>query len=579
MRKNPLKNLSNITITIILIFISLYLSFALALHQIWDSSPSGIIGGLFTSIAAVLDSLLGISVWFIIISLYALIAIRLKIIAPINISKSVLAFMLLSIAGLSGDGALGGIVNTLIDPLFGELTGKIILAFMLIICIFIISGNSGRELYKGYRTTERLLILIKQKLSIKRLNTKKSIEEETSIKVNKADSAILNNKRKLTSISVNKSYTLPSLDLLDTPKEENSIDQDSLKVRAIELEKAILPFEFVKVIKWIPGPMATTFYTELEADTKISKLLSRLNDIARSLGLPDDCVRISGNIEGQKNIIGIELPNPERSYCLIRKVLEHPSYKDSDATLPLALGIGIDGEYICEDLSALPHLLLAGSTGSGKTVALNVILLSLIYRKTPSELNLVLIDPKLVEFSLYRGIPHLLGNVVTDMNESVYVLQDLIDLMESRYQKFQNAQVTKISEYNSEVTKEKRMPHTVVFIDELGDLMLSHGKKVEDLLGRLSQKARAAGIHLVLATQRPTSDIIKGLIKANVPARLAFKVSNHVDSRVIIDSKGAESMLGKGDCLLQTTENKSLKRIQSPLVTTKEIKKVVKSIS
>ena len=578
MRKNPLKNLSNITITIILIFISLYLSFALALHQIWDSSPSGIIGGLFTSIAAVLDSLLGISVWFIIISLYALIAIRLKIIAPINISKSVLAFMLLSIAGLSGDGALGGIVNTLIDPLFGELTGKIILAFMLIICIFIISGNSGREFYKGYRTTERLLILIKQKLSIKRLNTKKSIEEETSIKVNKADSEILNNKRKLTSISVNKSYTLPSLDLLDTPKEENSIDQDSLKVRAIELEKAILPFEFVKVVKWIPGPMATTFYTELEADAKVSKLLSRLNDIARSLGLPDDCVRISGNIEGQKNIIGIELPNPERSFCLIRKVLEHPSYKDSNAILPLALGIGIDGEYICEDLSTLPHLLLAGSTGSGKTVALNVILLSLIYRKTPSELNLVLIDPKLVEFSLYRGIPHLLGNVVTDMNESVYVLQELIDLMESRYQKFQNAQVTKISEYNSEVTKEKRMPHTVVFIDELGDLMLSHGKKVEDLLGRLSQKARAAGIHLVLATQRPTSDIIKGLIKANVPARLAFKVSNHVDSRVIIDSKGAESMLGKGDCLLQTTENKSLKRIQSPLVTTEEIKKVVRAI-
>ena len=572
MRKKPLKNLSSTIITIVMGFISLYLSFALALYQIWDSSPSGIIGGLFTSIAAVLDSLLGISVWFIIISLYALTAIRLKIIAPINISKTALAFMLLSIAGISGDGALGGIVNTLIEPLFGELTGKIILAFTLFICIFIISGNSGRELYKGYRTIERLLILIKKKLSIKRLNT------ETSIKVNKADSEILNNKRKLTSISVNKSYALPSLELLDTPKKENSIDQDWLKVRAIELEKAILPFEFVKVIKWIHGPMATTFYTELEAEAKVSKLLSRLNDIARSLGLPDDCVRISGNIEGQKNIIGIELPNPERSFCLIRKVLEHPSYKASDAILPLALGIGIDGEYICEDLSTLPHLLLAGSTGSGKTVALNVILLSLIYRKTPSELNLVLIDPKLVEFSLYRGIPHLLGNVVTDMNESVYVLQELIDLMESRYQKFQNAQVTKISEYNSEVTKEKRMPHTVVFIDELGDLMLSHGKKVEDLLGRLSQKARAAGIHLVLATQRPTSDIIKGLIKTNVPARLAFKVSNHVDSRVIIDSKGAESMLGKGDCLLQTTENKSLKRIQSPLVTTEEIKKVVRAI-
>ena len=579
MGKNPKKSISNLIKTVALILFSLYLGFALALYQIWDSSPPGIIGGLFTSIAAFLDSLIGISIWFIIISLYALLAIRLNIIAPINISKSALVFVFLCIAGISGDGALGGIVNSFINPLFGELTGKVILTFILLICIFIISRNSGREFYKRFRSIERLFILIKKKLSIKGLNTKKSIEEETSIKVNKSDDSILNGKTKLASITVNKSYNLPSLDLLDTSKEENSIDQDSLKVRAIELEKAILPFEFVKVSKWIPGPMATTFYTELEADAKVSNLLSRSNDIARSLGLPDDCVRISGNIQGQKNIIGIELPNPERSFCLIREVLEHPSYKDSDATLPLALGIGIDGDYICEDLSAMPHLLLAGSTGSGKTVALNVILLSLIYRKTPSELNLVLIDPKLVEFSLYRGIPHLLGNIVTDMDESVHVLQELINLMESRYQKFQNAQVTKISEYNSEVTKEKRMPHTVVFIDELGDLMLTHGRRVEDLLGRLSQKARAAGIHLVVATQRPTSDIIKGLIKANIPARLAFKVSNQVDSRVILGSKGAESMLGKGDCLLQTTESKSLKRIQSPLVTTEEIKKVVNSIN
>ena len=243
------------------------------------------------------------------------------------------------------------------------------------------------------------------------------------------------------------------------------------------------------------------------------------------------------------------------------------------------MGIGIDGEYVCEDLSVLPHILLAGSTGSGKTVALNAILLSLIYKKSPAELNLVLIDPKMVEFSLYRGIPHLLGEVVTDMDESVQVLYELVEEMEARYQKFQDSQVTKISDYNDTVNKRNKMPHIVVFVDELGDLMISHGKRVEDLLGRLSQKARAAGIHLVLATQRPTSDITKGLIKANVPARLAFKVSNQVDSRVIIDSKGAESMLGKGDCLLLTTENKSLKRIQSPLVMTDEIKKVVSNIS
>ena len=227
----------------------------------------------------------------------------------------------------------------------------------------------------------------------------------------------------------------------------------------------------------------------------------------------------------------------------------------------------------------MPHLLLAGSTGSGKTVALNAILLSLIYKKSPAELNLVLIDPKMVEFSLYKGIPHLLGNVVTDMDESVQILHELVEEMELRYQKFQDVQVTKIADYNESAGDRNKMPHIVVFVDELGDLMLSHGKRVEDLLGRLSQKARAAGIHLVLATQRPTSDIIKGLIKANVPARLAFKVSNQVDSRVILDSKGAESMMGKGDSLLLTTGNKSLKRIQSPLVTTNEIKKVVSHIS
>ena len=295
--------------------------------------------------------------------------------------------------------------------------------------------------------------------------------------------------------------------------------------------------------------MATIFYTKLEADSKVSKLLSRSNDIARSLGLPDDSVRISGNIEGERNTIGIELPNPKRSFCSIRAVLEHQSYSKSSHSLPLALGIGIDGEYVCEDLSALPHLLLAGSTGSGKTVALNAILLSLIYKKSPAELNLVLIDPKMVEFSLYKGIPHLLGNVVTDMDESVQILHELVEEMELRYQKFQDVQVTKIADYNESAGDRNKMPHIVVFVDELGDLMLSHGKRVEDLLGRLSQKARAAGIHLVLATQRPSVDVITGLIKANIPTRIAFQVSTKIDSRTILDQGGAEQLLGYGDML------------------------------
>ncbi len=571
MKMNFLRNLSETSKTIILALVTLYLSFALALYQIWDSSPPGIIGGLFTSIAALINTFIGIGAWFIIILMYIQTAIRLKIISPINVQKPILIVTFVAFSGLSEDGVIGEIINGLFGSLFGESIGKAIQIIIFLLSSYIILSGSENYIPNLFKLKDRF-----QKKNGKKKGSSQTI---TSVENDEDDSKYYKNEKKLSPAKVNRSYSFPDLALLDSPQSDNEIDSDFLKMRAKELEKAIMPFEYATVSKWIPGPMATIFYTKLEADSKVSKLLSRSNDIARSLGLPDDSVRISGNIEGERNTIGIELPNPKRSFCSIRAVLEHQSYSKSSHSLPLALGIGIDGEYVCEDLSALPHLLLAGSTGSGKTVALNAILLSLIYKKSPAELNLVLIDPKMVEFSLYKGIPHLLGNVVTDMDESVQILHELVEEMELRYQKFQDVQVTKIADYNESAGDRNKMPHIVVFVDELGDLMLSHGKRVEDLLGRLSQKARAAGIHLVLATQRPTSDIIKGLIKANVPARLAFKVSNQVDSRVILDSKGAESMMGKGDSLLLTTGNKSLKRIQSPLVTTNEIKKVVSHIS
>ena len=571
MKKDFLNNLSETSKTIILSLITLYLSFALILYQIWDSSPPGIIGVLFTSIAALIDSFLGIGAWFIIVLMYAQTAIRLRIISPIKVQKPILILIFVAFSGFSEDGIIGEIFNGFFGAFFGESIGKAVQAIILLICSYIILSGSANNIPN--------ILSIRNKFRRKEDKKEESSQTKKLVENGKDTSKDKKNEKKLSAAKVDQLYSHPDLNLLDSSQSDNEIDHNFLKMRANELEKAIMPFEYATVNHWISGPMATIFYTKLEADSKVSKLVSRSNDIARSLGLPDDSVRISGNIEGEKNTIGIELPNPKRSFCSIREVLEHESYSKSDHTLPLALGIGIDGEYVCEDLSALPHLLLAGSTGSGKTIALNAILLSLIYKKSPAELNLVLIDPKMVEFSLYRGIPHLLGDVVTDMDESVQILHELVDEMEFRYQKFQDAQVTKISDYNEAASKHNKLPHIVVFVDELGDLMLSHGKRVEDLLGRLSQKARAAGIHLVLATQRPTSDIIKGLIKANVPARLAFKVSNQVDSRVIIDSKGAESMLGKGDCLLLTTENTSLKRIQSPLVMTNEIKKVVSKIS
>ena len=596
--KNRFKNLSGTTKTIILFLLALYLSFTLLLYQLSDASSSGIMGALFYSIAAGLDSFFGISIWFLIILIYGHLAVQLKFISSFNIPNSVAACIYLSIAGLSGDGALGIILASLVGSLFGESSVTVVFAVILTLSVSFIPGYRGRHIFKGSLTKLKQTIpLVRDKISSRTDNEEKDEAEEEDLEVEDRvveeedleDEDQVEEEEDLEDgkefveefdfVSANESYNLPSLELLDKSKQEKTIDENNLRERAHELENAIKPFLHVKVSKWIPGLMATTFYTELETDAKVSSLLSRANDIARSLGLPNDSVRFSGNIEGHKNTIGIELPNTERSYCLIRKILEHASYKTSNAELPLALGISVDGEYICEDLSKMPHLMLAGSTGSGKSVALNSIIFSLIYKKTPSELNLVLIDPKIVELSLYRGIPHLIRDVVTDMDESIDVLKSLVNMMDKRYWKFQDLKVTNISDYNGKVSTEKKMARTVVVIDEFSDLMLSHGKKTEDLVGRLSQKARAAGIHLILSAQRPTSDIIKGLIKTNVPARMAFKVANQVDSRVIIDSKGAESMLGNGDFLLHTTENKSLKRIQSPLVSTEEIIRVVQAIS
>ena len=583
--KSLLNNISGTTKTVVISLLALYLSVALGLYQFGDSSPSGIVGVVFTSLAAGLDYLLGLAVWVLIIWMYIIIAIRTKIIAPREISKPLMVVTLLSAAGLLEDSALGNIIIIFIQPILGVWGGKVLLVTILFLCVMKLFGEFIKKLLKLLPTPKRLLELLRRGFPKKLQDRSKPIQKRNLEKKHRLDSTNPTKEKKLISKPIDKTYLLPALDLLNAPKENVAIEPEFLKKRAEELQKAILSFGIItKIEKWVSGPMATTFNTELETGTKISKLISVTDDISRFMGLSDNAIRISGNIEGEKNTIGIELPNPERSFCLIREVLEHSSYDDGDATLPMALGIGINGDYIYEDLTKFPHLMLAGSTGSGKSVALNGILLSLLYKKKPSELNLVLIDPKAVEFSLYRGIPHLLGDVITEMDESVDVLHELTELMKDRYEELEKMQVRNISEYNQKILSTensdptKIMSHIVVCIDELADLIITHGKKVENMLGRLSQKARAAGIHLVLATQRPTSDVIKGLIKTNVPARIAFRVASHVDSNVILQSKGAESMLGQGDCLLLTPFYSSLKRIQSPLVTTEEIQRVVKAI-
>ena len=375
-------------------------------------------------------------------------------------------------------------------------------------------------------------------------------------------------------------YSIPSFENLNSIAEDSGPSESELEQTAEDLRRALVGFDIKsKVVDWMVGPMATTFHIELSVGERAKNIENRLTDIERAMGLDEDCIRLAGNVAGKKNTIGIEIPNKQRRICVIKEALSHDSFVSSNQSLPIALGVGIDGDKICEDLAEFPHLMVAGSTGSGKSVALNGIIFSLLFKKTPAELQLVLIDPKAVEFSPYKEIPHLLTDVVTEMEEAVDVLQKLCEVMDERYELLEKNSVRNIDEYHDLVGNTENMPFIVIIIDELADLMMTQGKQVEDLVGRLSQKARAAGMHLVLATQRPTSDVIKGLIKTNVPARLAFRVANNVDSRVIIQEKGAETLMGLGDCLFRTPRKSGLTRIQSPLVTGEEVRNVVGQLS
>ena len=364
-------------------------------------------------------------------------------------------------------------------------------------------------------------------------------------------------------------FQLPKIDLLKKPsnsEKNKSIDNDYKDPKF--LEKILLDFGVDGTIKKInQGPVVTLNEFEPAAGIKVSKIINLSDDIARNTS--SESARIA-TIPG-RNTIGIELPNSTRENVYLSEILNNSEFKKKDIKLPIALGKNISGIPIISDLTSMPHLLIAGTTGSGKSVCINTIILSLLYRHTPEKCKFILIDPKMLELSTYEGIPHLLCPVITEAKKAASVLGWVVKEMESRYRLMTKEGVRNIDSYN--LKHKLPMPYIVVVVDEMSDLMLVAGKEIENYIQKLSQMARAAGIHIIMATQRPSVDVITGTIKANFPTRVSFQVSSKIDSRTILGEQGAEQLLGKGDMLFMSSANRII-RIHAPFVSDDEIEKV-----
>ena len=365
------------------------------------------------------------------------------------------------------------------------------------------------------------------------------------------------------------SFKKPSLDLLKMPSKKEIVNLDKKEnIEPAFLEKILLDFGVDGNIKKVShGPVVTLNEFEPAAGIKVSKIINLSDDIARNTS--SESARIS-TIPGS-NTVGIEIPNSSRENVYLSEILSNQNFKVKDIKLPIALGKSISGNPIIGDLASMPHLLIAGTTGSGKSVCINTIILSLLYRHTPEKCKFILIDPKMLELSTYEGIPHLLCPVITEAKKAASVLGWVVKEMESRYRLMTKEGVRNIDGYNKK--HKLPMPYIVVVVDEMSDLMLVAGKEIENYIQKLSQMARAAGIHIIMATQRPSVDVITGTIKANFPTRISFQVTSKIDSRTILGEQGAEQLLGKGDMLYMSSANRIV-RIHAPFVSDSEIEKI-----
>ena len=564
--------------------------------------------------------------------------LKARVSIPLSLLLFIIAFSGIFVL-LGGEGHLGGIVGSLLT-----LNLKVYLGpagtFIVLFAIFLISLRIGTGISLIYLAQKTALLIVagvvwswralvgalswalekKRALKETRAETKadrverkaeqkKEKEKETALKAAKAQAASATARRTKPTIVTARpekarpakkaesqeafsfkepsggtpggEFKLPSLKLLDPlPERQAGVDKDTLLTNSKILEKKLLDFDVEgQVLEVRPGPVVTMYEFEPAPGVKVNKIMNLSDDLA--LAMRATSIRIIAPIPG-KAVVGIEIPNTKREGAFLREILESSQYATSKSKLTLAFGKDISGVSYASDLAKMPHLLIAGATGAGKSVFVNALVLSILFKSTPADVRFLMIDPKMLELSAYEGIPHLLTPVVTESKRGAGMLRGVVTEMEKRYRLMAEVGAKGIERYNELVvekpthndTEHRKLPYIVVVIDELADLMMTSGKDVEDALVRLSQMARASGIHLLVATQRPSVDVITGLIKANFPARVSFQVPSRTDSRTILDSMGAETLLGDGDMLFLPPGTAKLKRLHGAYVSEAEIKRV-----
>ena len=498
---------------------------------------------------------------------------------------------------LAGTGGLTGSLISAFLLKYLNLTGTILLIIFFIFAGFTlwfklswinIIDFSGEKILLFSRKIFSLLInniVINKKMSNYDDNTAKmdsndkgsisNIKIEPKITSLRSSDKIYKEKQ-ISIFSNNEDIGLPPLDLFsEVDLDEEIYSDESLKARSKLLELKLQDYGVkANVVSVAQGPVVTLFELDLEAGIKGERITNLSKDIARALSVIS--VRVVENIPG-KTTIGIEIPNDRRQTVHLSEIIKSTAFQNASSNISVALGKNISGNPVVIDLAKTPHLLVAGTTGSGKSVAINSMIVSMLYKSTSKDVRLILIDPKMLELGVYDDIPHLLTPVVTDMRLAANALTWCVGEMERRYDLLAEKGVRNIDSFNDNVeTEDEKLPKIVIVIDEFADLFLVVGKKIEELIARLAQKARAAGIHLILATQRPSVDVITGLIKANIPSRISFKVSSKIDSRVVLDQVGSESLLGHGDMLYLETGKSILQRVHGTYVSDEDVNEIAK---
>ncbi len=476
--------------------------------------------------------------------------------------------------GIPKGGWVGHLLNWPLHKFFGFWVTQIVLWALVVVGIVIFWFLLKREGQSKKKKTSFIRKIFAPRFKVQDLKDSISLDkEDAEEKEDKKEEDSGRRKVEVKKPISKRKFDLPPVDLLSSKKEKPRSGNVRKQSSIIEetLESFGVPVEMAGVNV---GPTVTQYAFKPAEGIKLSKITNLSNNLALALAVHP--IRIEAPIPG-KSLVGIEVPNKERSFVHIRELIEDSKFQKSSNDLMICLGKNIRGESVYANLDKMPHLLVAGATGSGKTIFLNNLILSLVYRNSPKELKFILIDPKRVEFSLYKDLPHLLAPPIVDSEKAVYGLQWLVEEMEKRFKLLSSKKSRNINTYNKKASKGDfdPIPYIVLVVDELADLMASKGKEVESLIVRLAQMARAVGIHLVLATQRPSVEVITGLIKANITSRIAFQVASQVDSRTILDGSGAESLLGAGDMLFISTQTNKPQRLQSVYISEKEVQKLM----